>query len=85
MGTKRRVARIRKNVDVYTKKPKTKSYCHPTKLVVGMKIKDMPVVGYGKYCGTLVCVSASKCEVVWSDNTRGEYSHTHIAKYVISK
>jgi hypothetical protein len=82
MRTKRCVASVLMKVDVPCKKPKTN--CSPSELVVGMDIKDMPVVGYGRFCGKLVHVCASKCVVEWSDNTKGEYSHTHIAKYVVS-
>jgi hypothetical protein len=82
MRTKRCVASVLMRVDVPCKKPKTN--CSPSELIVGMDIKDMPVVGYGRFCGKLVHVCASKCVVEWSDNTKGEYSRTHIAKYAVS-
>ena len=80
MRTKRRVERV----DVPCKQIKinAKTQCSPSELIVGMDIKDMPVVGYGRFCGKVVHVCASKCVVVWSDNTKGTYSRTHLAKYV---
>ena len=84
MPIKRHVASVERSVDVSNKKPRAQNHGHARELMAGMAIKDMPVVGYGRYCGKLVHVSASKCVVEWSDGTRGEYSRAYVARYLES-